>query len=180
MILWRCITKTRIYKFDPLKSHCYIVKLGLQGYTLFFLILLAEVVRTRTHNLCFEQKYEKCQNFLSENVPFLVVKFSIYLTRHVFVMCSVGSSLCGLVAACYGFFFFFFFFFSCSLSYCCVSWILSSTVIILLGKREPPGYKNFSCSTQLSMKFFMLIKSQNTINCQFFLAEHSWAWKFLY
>ena len=39
-----------------------------------------------THNLCFEQKYEKYQNFLSENFPFLVVKFSIYLNRCVFVM----------------------------------------------------------------------------------------------
>ena len=39
-----------------------------------------------THNLCFEQKYEKCQNFLSENFPFLVVKFSISLNRRVFVM----------------------------------------------------------------------------------------------
>ena len=76
--------------------------------------------------------------FLSENVPFLVVKFSIYLNRHVFVISSVGSFLCGLVAACCGFFrffFFFLFFFSCLLSYCCVSWIVSSTVIILLGKR---------------------------------------------
>ena len=39
-----------------------------------------------THNLCFEQKYEKYQNFLSENFHFLVVKFSVYLNRHVFVM----------------------------------------------------------------------------------------------
>ena len=39
-----------------------------------------------THNLCFEQKYEKYQNFLSENFYFLVVKFSIYLNRLVFVM----------------------------------------------------------------------------------------------
>ena len=37
-----------------------------------------------THNLCFEQKYEKCQNFLSENFCFLVAKFSVYLNRHVF------------------------------------------------------------------------------------------------
>ena len=36
-----------------------------------------------THNLCFEQKCEKYQNFLSEN---LVVKFSVYLNRRVFVM----------------------------------------------------------------------------------------------
>ena len=34
----------------------------------------------------FLQKYGKYQNFLSENFPFLVVKFSIYLNRHVFVM----------------------------------------------------------------------------------------------
>ena len=33
------ITKTRLYNFDPLKPHFYIVKLGLQGYTLFFLFL---------------------------------------------------------------------------------------------------------------------------------------------
>ena len=39
-----------------------------------------------THNLCFEQKHEKYQNVLSENFHFLVVKFSIYLNRHVFVM----------------------------------------------------------------------------------------------
>ena len=31
-----------------------------------------------THNLCFEQEYEKYKNFLSENFPSLVVKFSIY------------------------------------------------------------------------------------------------------
>ena len=42
--------------------------------------------------------------FLSENFPFLVVKFSIYLNRHVFVFSSAGSFLCGLVAACCGFF----------------------------------------------------------------------------
>ena len=39
-----------------------------------------------THNLCFEQKWEKCQNFLSENFQFLEMKFSIYLNRCVFVM----------------------------------------------------------------------------------------------
>ena len=38
------------------------------------------------HNLCFEQKYEKYQIFLSEKLPFLVIKFSVYLNRHVFVM----------------------------------------------------------------------------------------------
>ena len=39
-----------------------------------------------SHNLCFEQKYEKYQSFLSENFPFLVVKFSVYLNKHVFIM----------------------------------------------------------------------------------------------
>ena len=39
-----------------------------------------------THNLYFEQKYEKYQNFLFENFHFLVVKFSIYLNKYVFVM----------------------------------------------------------------------------------------------
>ena len=49
---------------------------------------LAEAVLASTHNLCFEQKYEKCQSFffLSENFQFFKVKFSIYLDRRVFVM----------------------------------------------------------------------------------------------
>ena len=48
---------------------------------------LAEVVLTSTHNICFEQKYEKkYQSYLSENFQFLEVNFSIYLNRRVFVM----------------------------------------------------------------------------------------------
>ena len=39
-----------------------------------------------THNLCFEQKYEKYQSFLSENFQFLEMKFPIYLNRRVYVM----------------------------------------------------------------------------------------------
>ena len=38
------------------------------------------------HNLCFEKKYEKYQNLLSENIPYLFVTFSIYLNRCVFIM----------------------------------------------------------------------------------------------
>ena len=34
------ITKTRLYDFDPLKPHFYIVKLGFTGVYLIFLILL--------------------------------------------------------------------------------------------------------------------------------------------
>ena len=36
----RNITKTRIYNCDPLKPHFYIVKLGLTGVCIIFLILL--------------------------------------------------------------------------------------------------------------------------------------------
>ena len=38
-----CITKTKLYNFDPLKPQFYIVKLGLQGYTLFFFSLLKNI-----------------------------------------------------------------------------------------------------------------------------------------
>ena len=44
------------------------------------------MVLTSTHSLCFEQKYEKYQFFLSEIFQFLEEKFSIYLNRRVFVM----------------------------------------------------------------------------------------------
>ena len=47
---------------------------------------LGEAVLTSAHNLCFEQKYEKYQNFLSENFQILEVKFSRYLNRHFFIM----------------------------------------------------------------------------------------------
>ena len=48
---------------------------------------LAEAVLTSTHNLCFEQKYENIRVFfLSKHFNFLVVKFSVYLNRRVFVM----------------------------------------------------------------------------------------------
>ena len=93
----KVITKTYLCNFNPLKPHFYIVKLGFTGvYTIFLisaqkhrlwvLIRTAEAVLTSTHNLCFEQKYEKYQNILSENFQFLVVKFSIYLNRRVFIM----------------------------------------------------------------------------------------------
>ena len=36
-------TKTCLYNFDPHKPHFYIGKLGLQGYTLFFLFLLKHI-----------------------------------------------------------------------------------------------------------------------------------------
>ena len=42
-----------------------------------------------THILCFEQKYEKYLIFLPENFYFLMVRFSVYLNRRVFVMISL-------------------------------------------------------------------------------------------
>ena len=51
-----------------------------------------------THNLCFEQKYEKYQNFVSENFQFLVVNFSVYLNRHVFIMMQTMMALIRLQA----------------------------------------------------------------------------------
>ena len=70
------ITKTCLYNFDPLKPHFYTVKLGFAGVYIIFLIsaqkhrlwvFVREAVLTSTHNLCFEQKYEKYLIFLSEN-----------------------------------------------------------------------------------------------------------------
>ena len=55
---------------------------------------LTEAVLMSTHNLCFEQKYENYQSFLSENFQFLEVKFSIYFNRHVFVMLSGAMTKC--------------------------------------------------------------------------------------
>ena len=37
------ITKTGLYKFDPLKPHFYTVELGFTGYTLIFLFLLKNI-----------------------------------------------------------------------------------------------------------------------------------------
>ena len=70
------ITKTYLYNFDPLKPHIDIVKLGFTGVYIIFLISAQnidcgysleppriEAVLTSTHNLCFEQKFEKYQRF---------------------------------------------------------------------------------------------------------------------
>ena len=102
-----CITKTCLYNFYPLIPHFYIVKLGFQGVYIIFLIsaqkhrlwvLVRKAVLTSTHNLCFEQKYEKYQKFLSENFQFLEVNFSIYLNRYVFVMTSKIKLKTGLIS----------------------------------------------------------------------------------
>ena len=76
----KCITKTYLYNFDPLKPHFFIAKLGFVGLYIIFLISaqnidcgyslepprqggsneypqsMFEAGLTSTHNLCFEQK----------------------------------------------------------------------------------------------------------------------------
>ena len=96
-IFW-CITKTCLYNFDPLKSHLYIVKLGFAGVYIIFLISAQNIdsgyslepPRRGGSNEYPQSMYlaEICKisGFLSENFQFLVVKFSIYLNRRVFVM----------------------------------------------------------------------------------------------
>ena len=103
------ITKTRLYNFDPLKPHFYIVKLGFTGVYIIFYYFAKNTdlgyslgpPRQGGSNeypqSMFWEKYEKYQKFLSENFPFLgckifnynLVKFSIYLNRRVFVMLNV-------------------------------------------------------------------------------------------
>ena len=79
------ITETCLYNFDPFKPHFRIVKPGFTGVYIIFLISaqnidcgyswepprLGEAVLTSTHNLCFEQKYEKYQSFF-------IWKFSVF------------------------------------------------------------------------------------------------------
>ena len=72
-------TRTRLCSFDPLKPHFYTVKLGFAWIYINILISAQKhrlwlLVRTTslmyppsTNNLCFEQKYENYQNFLSES-----------------------------------------------------------------------------------------------------------------
>ena len=82
----KAITKTRLYNFDPLKPHFYIVKLRFTGVYIIFLISaqkhrnrLVEAVLTSTHNLCFKQKYESIRNFYLKNFIFFGGKiFNIF------------------------------------------------------------------------------------------------------
>ena len=66
--------RKHLHNFDPLKPHFYIVNI-------IFLISAQKHrlwVLTSTHNLCFEQKYEKYQSFFTW-------KFSVYGGEIVFI-----------------------------------------------------------------------------------------------
>ena len=92
------ITKTCLYNFDPLKPHFYIVKLGFTGVYIIFLIsaqkhglwYLLEPPRRGGSNeypqSMFWAEIWKISEFLSDFCHFLVVKFSVYFNRRVFVM----------------------------------------------------------------------------------------------
>ena len=92
------ITKTYLYNFDPLKPHFYIVKLGFTGVYIILLISVQNIdcgyslepPRWGGSNgypqFMFWAEIWKISEFLSENYQFLVMIFSIYLNRFVFVM----------------------------------------------------------------------------------------------
>ena len=93
------ITKTYLYNFDLLKPRFCIVKLGLTGVYIGFLISAKknidcgyslELPQCGSSNefpqSMFWAEMWKISEFLSENFQFLVVKFSTYLNRRVFVM----------------------------------------------------------------------------------------------
>ena len=104
----------------PPKLHFYTVNGVYRGIHFFFILLkthrLWVLVRTAvlrsTHDLCFEQINDKYQNFLSENFPILVVRFSMYLNRRLYVMEEFqGISLLFFFFLLFCFLLFFFFFF---------------------------------------------------------------------
>ena len=94
------ITKTCLYKFDPLKPYLYMVKLGFTGVYIFFYISAQNIDRGYSLETPrrgrggfneYPQSMFLCRNmkileFLSENFQFLEVKLCIYLNRRVFVM----------------------------------------------------------------------------------------------
>ena len=86
------ITKTYLYNFDPLKPHFYIVKLGFTGVYIIFVISAQKhrlwvLVRTASTIYVLSRNMKNIRFFYLKNCYFLVVKFSIYLNRRVFVMC---------------------------------------------------------------------------------------------
>ena len=100
------ITKTCLYKFDPLKPHIYIVKLGFTGVYIIFLISAQNIncgyslepprrggCNEYPQSMCLSRSRENIRIFYLKIFIFLMVKFSVYLNRRVFVMlASLGLS----------------------------------------------------------------------------------------
>ena len=92
------ITKTCLYKFDPLQHHFYIAKLVFTGVYIIFLILLMNIDCGYTlepprrggsneyPQSMFWAEIWKISEFLSENFHFFLVKYSVHLNSPVFVM----------------------------------------------------------------------------------------------
>ena len=92
------ITKTYLYNVDPLEPYFYIVKLGFTGVYIISLIPAQNIdcgyplepPRQGGSNeypqFMFWAEIWKISDFLSENFHFLVVQFSVYLNRRIFVM----------------------------------------------------------------------------------------------
>ena len=99
------ITKTCLYNFDPIKPHFYIVKLGFTGVYIIFFYFCSKTQIVGTHpprrggsneyqqSMFLSRNMKKYQIFLPENFQFLMVKFSIFLNRRVFIMAWFESLL---------------------------------------------------------------------------------------
>ena len=94
------VTQTCLYNFDPLKPHFYIVKLGFTGVYITFLMLknidcgyALEPPRRGGSNVypqsMFCAEIWSISDFFIWKKIFLVLKFSVYLNRHVYVMPKV-------------------------------------------------------------------------------------------
>ena len=79
------ITKTCLYNFDPLKPHSYIVKLGVLGVYIIFLISAQKIdcgyslepprrgdSNEYPQSMSWAEMWKKYQNFLSENFYFFL------------------------------------------------------------------------------------------------------------
>ena len=92
------ITKTCLYKFDPLKHHFYIVKLGFTGVNIIFLISAQNIhcgyslepPRRDGSNeypqSVLSRDMRRFRIFHLKTFIFLVVKFSVYLNRLVLII----------------------------------------------------------------------------------------------
>ena len=93
------IMKTYLYNSDPLKPHFYRENLGFTGLYIIFLISDQNIdcgyslepprwggSNEYSQSMFLSRIMKNIRNFLSENFQFLVVKYSIYLNRRVFVM----------------------------------------------------------------------------------------------